>query len=177
MIFHRSKLAGAWLIEPERRHDERGHFVRTFCIEEFEAHGLESKFVQTSLSFNKVKGTLRGLHFQKAPHQETKVVGCVQGAIYDVLVDLRPDSPTFGQWEGYELSQENGRQLYIPEGFAHGFQTLSDASTVSYAISSFHTPDAASGVRFDDCQLAIKWPQPPRVISERDLSWPNLVAS
>jgi len=177
MIFHRSKLAGAWLIEPERRHDERGYFVRTFCIEEFAMHGLESKFVQTSLSFNKVKGTLRGLHFQKAPYQETKVVGCVQGAIYDVLVDLRPDSPTFGQWEGYELSQANGRQLYIPEGFAHGFQTLCDASTVSYAISSFYAPDAASGVRFDDCQLAVKWPQPPIVISERDLSWPVLAAS
>jgi dTDP-4-dehydrorhamnose 3,5-epimerase len=176
MIFHRSKLAGAWLIEPERRHDERGHFVRTFCVEEFEMQGLESKFVQTSLSFNKLKGTLRGLHFQRAPHQETKVVGCVQGAIYDVLVDLRAGSPTFGQWEGYELSQENGRQLYIPEGFAHGFQTLSDASTVSYAISRFHAPDAASGVRFDDRQLDVKWPQPPLVISERDLSWPYLAA-
>jgi dTDP-4-dehydrorhamnose 3,5-epimerase len=174
MIFNETGLSGSWFIEPERKCDERGFFVRTFCEREFSERSLESRFVQTSLSYNKLKGTLRGLHFQLVPHEEVKIVGCIKGAVYDVLVDLRRVSPTFGRWRAYELSEENGYQIYIPKGFGHGYQTLSDDAVVSYAISEFYVPDAASGIRFDDPALGVEWPLPPTVISDRDYSWSNL---
>ena len=174
MNFKATGLDGSWLIGPERKRDDRGFFVRTFCEREFAEKSLESRFVQTSLSYNKTKGTLRGLHFQLPPHEEVKIVGCIKGAICDVIVDLRAASPTFGKWRAYLLSEENGCQIYIPKGFGHGYQTLTDEAMVSYAISEFYAPDSASGIRFDDPQLGIDWPLQPSVISDRDCSWGNL---
>jgi dTDP-4-dehydrorhamnose 3,5-epimerase len=174
MIFVETGLTGAWLIEPEPAHDERGFFLRTFCEREFEARGLCTRFVQHSVSYSRAKGTLRGMHFQRAPHCEVKLVRCVKGAIFDVIIDLRPSSPTCGRWQGFELSAGNQRQLYIPEGFAHGFQTLCDGAEVAYAISAFYAPEAASGVRFDDPAFGIRWPLPVSVISDRDMGWPHL---
>lgn len=171
MRFTQTDLAGAWLIEPEPMRDARGYFMRTFCVEEFAAHGLETRFVQHSASFTAAKGALRGMHFQNAPHAEVKVVTCLSGAIYDVIVDLRPDSPTFKQWRGFELSAENQRRLYIPKGFAHGFQTLTGDAEVFYLISEFYAAGAASGVRWNDPVFAIKWPAPPSVMSEKDAAW------
>lgn len=177
MIFHETGLSGAWLIKPERKVDPRGYFVRTFCAREFMSRGLETSFVQNSSSRSIAKGTIRGVHFQRAPHQEVKVVGCTRGAIYDVLVDLRPSSPTLGSWRGFELSDRNGYQLYIPKGFAHGFQTLADDAEISYMISDYYVPEAARGVRFDDAALSIKWPARPSVVSAADQSWPDLELS
>jgi dTDP-4-dehydrorhamnose 3,5-epimerase len=173
MRFQPTRFADAWLIEIAPVKDERGAFARTFCEREFAAHGLEVRFVQHSLSSNTRKGTLRGMHFQRAPHEEVKLVRCVRGAIWDVILDLRPASPTYLQWQGFELNAANGLQLYIPNGFAHGFQTLEDDSEVFYLISQFYTPDAASGVRHDDPRFAIDWPLPVSVISERDRNWPD----
>jgi dTDP-4-dehydrorhamnose 3,5-epimerase len=172
MRFLETGLAGAWLIEPEPVADHRGHFVRTFCAREFADRGLVTAFPQHSLSFTKSKGSIRGMHFQRPPHDETKLVGCTRGAIWDVIVDLRPRSPTRGQWQGFELSAENGRQLYISPGLAHGFQTLTDDAEVRYLISQFYVPSASSGVRHDDPAFAISWPLPVTVISERDAAWP-----
>jgi dTDP-4-dehydrorhamnose 3,5-epimerase len=172
MRFLEAKLPGAWLIEPEPVADHRGHFMRTFCAREFADHGLEVSFPQHSLSFSKTKGSLRGMHFQRPPHAEVKVVSCSKGALWDVIVDLRPGSPTRGQWQGFELSAENGRQLYIPAGFAHGFQTLSDNVEARYLISQFYVPSASSGVRYDDPAFRIPWPLPVTSISEKDSSWP-----
>jgi dTDP-4-dehydrorhamnose 3,5-epimerase len=172
MRFLETGLAGAWLIEPEPVADHRGHFVRTFCAREFADRGLVTAFPQHSLSFTKSKGSIRGMHFQRPPHDETKLVGCTRGAIWDVIVDLRSSSPTCGQWQGFELSAENGRQLYISPGLAHGFQTLTDDAEVRYLISQFYVPSASSGVRHDDPAFAISWPLPVTVISERDAAWP-----
>ena len=141
MIFEETKLRGAFVIVPERIEDERGFFARTFCRREFEAHGLNPDLVQCNISFNKAKGTLRGMHYQIAPHAEAKLVRCTAGAIYDVVIDLRPESKTFRQWFGAELTAENRNMLYVPEGFAHGFQTLADESEVSYHHSAFFSPD------------------------------------
>lgn len=173
MQFHPTRLDGAWLIELTPAKDERGAFVRTFCEREFGDRGLETRFVQHSLSINTHKGTLRGMHFQRAPHEEVKLVRCPRGAIWDVIIDLRPGSPSYLQWQGFELSAENGMQLYVPEGFAHGFQTLSDNCEVFYLISEFYTPDAASGLRHDDPRVAIDWPAPVIVMSEKDRAWPD----
>jgi dTDP-4-dehydrorhamnose 3,5-epimerase len=173
--FEETALPGAWLVDLERHEDERGFFARTWCADELAAHGLEAKVAQWSISFNEARGTLRGMHWQEPPHAEVKVVRCVRGAVYDVIVDLRPESPTFRRWLAVELDEANRRSLYIPEGFAHGFQTLSDGAEVLYGISEPHAPGFARGFRWDDPAVGIEWPQAEeRVISERDLSWPDL---
>ena len=158
MIFSPTPLAGAVLIEPERREDSRGFFARTWCNREFEAHGLAPLIVQCSISFNKKRGTLRGLHYQAPPHAETKLVRCTSGAIYDVIVDLRPESPSCRRHFATVLSAENRAMLYVPEGFAHGFQTLEDGTEVFYQMSKFHAPECARGVRWNDPAFAIEWP-------------------
>lgn len=177
MKFSKTHLAGVWLIESEPFTDERGSFARIFCGREFGARGLETRFVQHNVSRTVRAGTLRGLHFQKAPHGETKLVSCLAGAIWDVVIDLRRDSPTFLQSLGVELTSSNNRLLYVPEGFAHGFQTLADNVTVSYLMSQFYVPEASAGLRFDDPALAIAWPRVPTVLSHQDRNWPLLEQS
>jgi dTDP-4-dehydrorhamnose 3,5-epimerase len=172
MRFEQTALKDALVIVPEPIRDDRGFFARSFCVEEFAAHGLETKFVQHSLSFSRRRHTLRGVHFQRAPHAEAKVVSCIQGAIFDVIVDLRPASPTYRRWAGFELTAQNRLQLYVPKGFAHGHQTLVDDTTVAYLISEFHVPAAAGGIRYDDPALAIGWPAAPSILSDRDRQWP-----
>ena len=175
MRFEETNLCGAWLIEPEPAHDERGFFARTFCVREYGERGLTTQFVQNSTSHSNARGTLRGMHFQRAPHAEVKVVSCLQGALWDVIIDLRPESPTYRRWQGFELSAANQRQLYIPAGFAHGFQTLCDDTRAGYLISAFYVPQAAAGVRYDDPAFGIDWPLPASVISEKDRSWPDFL--
>lgn len=177
MRFVETELSGAWLVEPEPVADARGSFMRTFCENEFADRGLETRFVQHSQSHSILRGTLRGMHFQLPPHGEVKLVSCISGAIYDVVVDLRPASPTLYQWVGVELTPENRRQIYVPEGFAHGFQTLTDDAVVSYMISRFYAPMASVGVRHDDPVLAIYWPLRPTAMSDRDRAWPLLDGS
>jgi dTDP-4-dehydrorhamnose 3,5-epimerase len=172
MIFTETVLKGAFLIELELQQDSRGFFARTFCTKEFKAHGLRPIVAQCNLSFNFKKGTLRGMHYQKAPSIETKLVRCVQGGIYDVIIDLRPNSPTYLSHLGIELTAENRRALYIPEGFAHGFQTLADDTEIFYQTGDFYAPECASGLRYDDPVLEIRWPLPVTDISEKDRSWP-----
>jgi dTDP-4-dehydrorhamnose 3,5-epimerase len=173
MRFLETKVNGAFLIEPDPVGDARGKFMRTFCAEEFSRHGLETNFIQHSLSCSAAAGTLRGMHFQRPPHEEVKVVRCSAGVIFDVVLDLRPASPTFGRWQGFELSAENKNQLYIPKGCAHGFQSLCDDVEVNYLISDLYTPAAASGVRYDDPRFGLEWPLPLVVISDRDRAWPH----
>ncbi len=175
MIFTPTKLDGAWQIDLELHRDERGFFARAWCGRELAAQSLDADIAQESLSYNTRRGTLRGLHLQKAPHEETKIVRCVHGAIFDVIVDLRPHSPSYGRWQGFELSAGNRRAVYIPKGFLHGFQSLTDEAEILYQISAFYAPDAAAGHRYDDPAFAIAWPLPVTVISERDLSWPAFV--
>jgi dTDP-4-dehydrorhamnose 3,5-epimerase len=172
--FSEAGLPGAWLIEPEPARDDRGEFARTFCARAFADHGLETRFVQHSLSRSRLRGTVRGLHFQREPHAEVKLVSCPRGAIWDVIVDLRPDSPSRGRWAAFELTARNRRQLYIPKGFAHGFQSLCDDVEVGYLISAFYEPEAASGVRWDDPAFGIRWPLPPAAMSDRDRAWPDV---
>jgi dTDP-4-dehydrorhamnose 3,5-epimerase len=174
MKFSETTLKDAVLIAIEKRGDERGHFARTFCAEEFAAHGLATGFVQANASHNVRRGTLRGMHFQRAPHGEVKVVRCTRGAIHDVIIDLRRESPTYGRWEGFDLTEANGRMLYVPAGFAHGFQTLEDDSAVAYQVSHPYTPGAEGGVRWDDPAFGIAWPLPVAVISEKDAAWPHV---
>ena len=174
MIFTAARIPGVYVAEPEKLEDERGFFARTFCQHEFEAHGLTTRVAQCSISFNPKKATLRGMHYQVAPHAETKLVRCTQGAVYDVLVDLRQESPTFLQWLAVELTAKNRKLLCIPEGVAHGFQTLVDESELFYQISEFHHPECARGVRWNDPVLNIHWPLPPSIVSERDASFPLL---
>jgi dTDP-4-dehydrorhamnose 3,5-epimerase len=174
MIFQELKLKGAFLIKFEKIEDERGFFARSWCVREAEKHGLKRNMVQANVSFNKKKGTLRGMHYQKEPFQEVKLVRCVRGKIYDVIIDLRPESPTFRQWIGVELSQDNDCMLYVPENFAHGFQTLTDNSEVNYLVSEFYTPEAEKGIRFNDPFFDIKWPEvQTRTISIKDNTWPD----
>lgn len=177
MRFVETRLRGACLVEPEPIVDERGAFARTFCVREFGEQGLETSFPQHSISISHRAGTLRGMHFQNPPHAEAKLVSCIQGAIFDVIVDMRAGSPTYLQWESFELTPENRRQLYIPKGFAHGFITLADETVVQYLISELHVPDAARGFRHDDPAVGIKWPTTPSVISDRDRNWPLLEAA
>jgi dTDP-4-dehydrorhamnose 3,5-epimerase len=172
MIFAATRLEGAWLIDIEPREDERGFFARTWCRQELAAKGLDPEVAQESVSYNRHRGTLRGLHFQRSPHEETKIVRCTRGAIFDVIVDLRPRSPTFLRWQGFELTAENRRAIYIPKGFAHGFQTLADDVEIAYRISAFYAPEAAGGYRYDDAAFGVSWPVPVTVIGERDLGWP-----
>ncbi len=173
MRFLPTPLPGVWVIEPEQLGDERGWFARTFDSEEFEARGLNPMIVQCNASFNAQRGTLRGMHYQAAPHGESKLVRCARGAIFDVAVDLRADSPTRGRWHGVELSDENHHAYYIPAGLAHGFQTLTDGCEVLYQMGHRYVPQAARGVRFDDPAFAIEWPDPhrERIVSERDLGY------
>ena len=173
MFFTETELAGAYIIDLDRREDNRGFFARTWAQEEFEAHGLNSRVVQANLSYNHTRGTIRGMHYQRAPYAETKLVRCVQGAIYDVIIDLRPESATYKRWIGVELTAENRRALFIPEGFAHGFQTLADNSDVTYQVSEFYTPGAEGGIRYNDPAFEIQWPLDVTVISEKDKQWPD----
>jgi dTDP-4-dehydrorhamnose 3,5-epimerase len=166
-------LAGVKLIDLEPVADERGFIARTFCVEEFEAQGLETRFVQHSTSHTVRRGSVRGMHFQRAPHEEIKLVRCIKGGVHDVLVDLRPNSPTYRRWESYELTAENRRQLYVPAGLAHGFQTLMPDTEVAYLISAAYAPAAAAGVRYDDPAFSIDWPLPVADISARDRAWPD----
>jgi dTDP-4-dehydrorhamnose 3,5-epimerase len=175
MIFTETRLQGAYLIEPELRQDERGFFARTWCQNEFAIKSLPTQWVQCNISFNRQRGTLRGLHFQTAPYEEAKLVRCTMGGIYDVIVDLRVDSPTFGQWLAVELTAQNRLMLFIPTGFAHGFQTLADEVEVFYQMSAFYAPECARGVRWDDPAFQIAWPVERRIISERDRSFPDFL--
>jgi dTDP-4-dehydrorhamnose 3,5-epimerase len=175
MIFHETSVADVWVVEPERHSDERGFFARTWEGEELVAHGLNGNIAHCSISYNGRRGTLRGMHYQAAPHAEVKLVRCTSGAIFDVAVDLRPESPTFTRWVGRELSAENRLALYVPEGCAHGFVTLADATEVVYAISARHVPESGRGVRWDDPAFAIDWPVAVEVINERDASYPDFV--
>jgi len=173
--FISTEIAGVWLIVPEPIEDERGSFARLFCRREFETRGLNSELVQCSTSFSRLKGTLRGMHFQAEPHGEEKIVRCTRGAMYDVIADLRRDSPSFRRWSGFELTADNRLMVYVPRGVAHGFLTTSDDTEVFYQMSEFHHPESARGVRWDDPSLAIRWPQvPPALISDSDRSLPYL---
>ena len=175
MIFRDTGLNGAYLIEPERIVDQRGFFARTWCIDAFDAQGITADFVQTSASFNESRSTLRGIHFQAEPASEAKLIRCTRGRAYDVMVDLRPDSRTFGEWKAFELSADNGRLVYVPEGFGHGFQTLEDRTEVTYQISEFYRPDLAGGIRWNDPDLGITWPDPENpILSGRDQTLPSL---
>ena len=173
MIFHEAPLAGVFVLEPERREDPRGFFQRTFDREAFAAHGLDPAVEQGSVSFNRLRGTVRGLHFQAAPFEETKLVRASRGSIFDVVVDVREGSPTRGQHFSLTLAADSGLQVYVPPGFAHGFQTLEDNTEVSYLISAPYSADHARGYRFDDPSLAIPWPEPVTMISDRDLTLPR----
>ena len=173
MIFTVTHLADATLIDPERRADARGYFARTYCEREFAAHGLPTRMVQSNVSVTRRAGTLRGMHYQAAPHQEDKLVRCVRGAIWDAIVDIRPGSATWCQWLGVELSEANGRMLLVPKGFAHGFITLSDDAVVCYQVSAFHAPQAERGARHDDPAFGIAWPMPVAVIADKDRAWPD----
>jgi dTDP-4-dehydrorhamnose 3,5-epimerase len=174
MKFSETGLHGALIVEPERHEDERGFFSRTWSQGEFEARKLNSKIVECNLSFNQKKGTLRGMHFQNPPHEQAKLVRCTMGAIYDVIIDLRPTSATFKQWIGVELSNENRLMLYVPEGFAHGYQTLSDRSEVFYQMFSSYVPESSSGVRWNDPAFGITWPfEVARIINRRDQHYPD----
>lgn len=174
MIFAETRLSGAYVITPEQHVDERGFFARTWDWQEFAAQGLNAHLAQCSLSFNRLAGTLRGMHYQTAPYEEAKVVRCTMGAIYDVIIDLRPASPTFKHWLSVELTAANRLMLYIPPGFAHGFQTLCDNVEVFYQISEFYHPEAAAGVRWDDPAFGIVWPEAPqRTISAKDRAYPD----
>lgn len=176
MIFTETSLPGAYVIEPELQQDERGVFARTFCSREFAEYGLNPNLVQCNISFNRNRGTLRGMHFQAPPHEEAKLVRCTLGAIYDVIVDIRPQSPTFRQWLGVELSAANRKMLYIPEGLAHGFLTLEDDTEVFYQMSEFYHPECARGIRWDDPVFGIRWPDAPRVISAKDQQYPGYLS-
>ncbi|MBF0124995.1 MAG: dTDP-4-dehydrorhamnose 3,5-epimerase [Magnetococcales bacterium] len=173
MKFSPLPLVGAWLIEPTPFHDARGFFSRTFCQTELASQNLVTTVNQCSVSFNHQRGTLRGMHYQVDPYPEVKIVRCSRGAVYDVIIDLRPDSPTFRQWTGVALTADNGLQIYVPAGMAHGFLTLADGSELYYQISEAYHPECARGVRWNDPTFAITWPDEVRVIADRDQQWPN----
>jgi dTDP-4-dehydrorhamnose 3,5-epimerase len=173
MTFTQTRLSGAFIVDPEAIEDHRGFFARTWCQREYEAHQLNPRLAQCSVSFNKKKGTLRGMHYQIPPHAEAKLVRCTRGAVYDVIIDLRPDSSTFKQHVAVVLTADNRRMLYVPEGLAHGFQTLEDATEVFYQISDFYAPDHARGVRWNDPAFGIVWPDDDRIIAERDRNYPD----
>jgi dTDP-4-dehydrorhamnose 3,5-epimerase len=173
MIFTETKLKGAFIIEPERLEDERGFFARTWCQQEFAARGLNPRLVQMSIVFSRKKGTLRGMHYQVAPREEVKIARCTHGAIYDVIIDLRPESPTFKEYVGVVLSAENRTMLYVPERCAQGYQTLEDNTEVVYQMSEFYAPEYARGVRWNDPAFGIVWPPAERIILERDQQYPD----
>jgi len=173
VTFRETVLKGAFTIDLDRVEDERGFFARSWCVKEFEANGLDTRLVQCNVSFNKVRGTLRGMHYQVAPAAEVKVVRCTRGAVHDVIADLRPDSPTYKQAFSVLLSAENRRMLYIPKGFAHGFLTLTDDAEVFYQMSEYYAPECARGFRWDDATFAISWPDLVRIISSKDRNYPD----
>jgi dTDP-4-dehydrorhamnose 3,5-epimerase len=174
MIFCETPLKGSFVLDLDKREDERGFFARAFCKGEFEQHSLESRIVQSNLSYSRSEGTLRGMHYQAAPHEETKLVRCIRGAIYDVIIDLRPDSATRLKWFGVELTAENHRMLFVPAGFAHGFQTLEKDCEVFYEVSEFYSSGAERGIRWNDPLFQIRWPIPETsVISAKDANWPD----
>ncbi len=174
MHFNATSLPGVWLIDLEPREDERGFFARTYCEDEFKKHGLHTHWPQSNLTLTRRRGMLRGLHYQAVPRPEIKLIRCVTGAIFDVLVDIRPESPTFGKWEAFELSHQNRRQLYVPSGFAHGFQCLTSDCEVFYQMSESYVPELARGIRWDDPRIGIAWPLPSPALSERDRQLPIL---
>ena len=171
MLFTETKLAGAYIIDLERREDDRGYFARAFCQHEFADHGLNTKIAQANVAFNRDRGTLRGMHFQFPPAAETKLVRCIRGAIVDMIVDLRPESPTYLEHVAVELTEENGRALYVPERFAHGYQVLADETETSYQVGEFYTPELEGGLRYDDPRLGLEWPLPVEEMSEKDRGW------
>jgi dTDP-4-dehydrorhamnose 3,5-epimerase len=173
VIFTETKLPGAFLIEPEKLEDDRGFFARSWCCREFETRGLNARLVQCDISFSQNKGTLRGMHYQVPPFSEVKLVRCTRGSIYDAIIDLRPDSPTFKDHIGEILSMENHKMLYVPQGLAHGFVTLEDSTEVFYQMSEFYAPEHGRGVRWNDPTFNISWPLIPRVMSERDRTYPD----
>jgi dTDP-4-dehydrorhamnose 3,5-epimerase len=173
MRFIETELKGAFIVEPELIRDERGFFARTWCKKEFEQQGLLVDLVQCNISFNRREGTLRGMHFQAAPFEEARLVRCTRGAIYDVIIDLRPDCPTYKRWVSVELTAENRKMLFIPEGFGHGFITLTDNSEVFYQMSAFYAPECARGIRWNDPAFDIDWPAEVKVISEKDMQYPD----
>lgn len=174
MKFVSTSLAGAFLVELQPIEDERGFFARSFCTDEFKQHGLDHRVAQCNVSFNREAGTLRGLHFQTAPHEEAKLVRCTAGVVFDVIVDLRQGSPTRYQWFGCELTARNRRAMFVPAGFAHGFQTLEDESEVFYLMSETYHPESARGLRWDDPRIGIAWPRSDPVLSDKDRSYPLL---
>ncbi len=173
MIFTETKLKGAFILDIEKRTDDRGFFGRSWCRKEFEAHGLNGTLAQTNMSLSLKAGTLRGMHYQLHPYEESKLVRCVRGALYDVIIDLRPESATFKQWIGVELTQDNYRMLFVPERFAHGFITLTDNVEVTYQVSQFYAPGSESGIRYNDPQFGIQWPRAVTMITEKDRTWPD----
>ena len=173
MKFTETAIPGAWIVEPERRTDARGFFARVFCVDEFAAHGLETGLVQANTGVSLRRGTLRGMHYQRGEAAEAKVVRCTQGRVFDVVLDLRPDSPAFRRWVGVELSAENEQMLYVPRGCAHGYQTLTDDAELWYGATARYTPSAATGVRHDDPAFGINWPLDVTVISDADAAWPD----
>jgi len=175
MIFKETKLKGSYIVEIEMIGDERGFFGRSWCEKEFSDHGLETNLKQLNVSYSAAKGTLRGLHYQKSPYQEAKLVRCVRGSIFDVIIDLRPDSETYKQWFGVELSEKNRKSIYVPNDFAHGFLTLEDNCEINYGVTEYYTPEYEEAVRWDDPSFDIKWPIKPTVITERDQNISNFV--
>lgn len=173
MIFTPTKLRDAYIVEIEKREDDRGFFARSWCRREFAERRMVSDLAQANVSFSLKRGTLRGMHYQMKPYEETKLIRCTRGAIYDVIIDLRPNSTTYGQWMGVELTADNYKMLYVPEGLAHGFQTLGDDAEVAYQMSQFFTPGAARGIRYNDPAFGIQWPMKVEVISSGDASWPD----
>ena len=171
MLFAETRLAGAFVIDLERREDDRGFFARTFCQHEFAEHGLKPVIAQANVAFNRYKGTLRGMHFQFPPAAETKLVRCTRGAILDIIVDLRPESPTYLEHVSVELTADTHRALYVPERVAHGYQVLEDGTETSYQVGEFYTPEAEGGLRFDDPRLGLEWPLPVSEMSEKDRAW------
>jgi dTDP-4-dehydrorhamnose 3,5-epimerase len=169
-----TNLIGAWVIDPNSHEDDRGRFMRAWCSREFAEHGLDFKPVQANMGFSIRRGTVRGMHFQESPALEAKLVRCTRGSIFDVMLDLRQESPSYGQWYGVELSAENGRMLYVPEHCAHGYQTIEENTEIYYMTSAFYTPSSVRGVRFDDPEFGIQWPLVVTAVSEQDLKWPLL---
>jgi len=175
MLFKETKLKGAYVIEIEQKKDERGFFARSFCKQEFQQQGIDFDMVQCSISFNKNKSTLRGMHYQSAPHEEAKLISCIRGKIYDVIIDLRKDSATYCQWYALDLRGEDYKMLYVPKGFAHGFQTLENNSAVFYQMSEFYHPECARGIRWNDPLFFIEWPFGEQIISVKDKTYPLFI--
>ena len=173
MIFRETRLKGAFIIELKSHHDSRGFFARTYCRREFEEHGISGDMVQANMATNSKKGTLRGLHYQLKPHQESKLVRCIKGALYDVIVDLRPNSSTYKEWIGVELTEHNQRSLLVPKDFAHGYITLTEDTTAFYMVSQYYSPRSEAGIRWNDPTFGIDWTMDPQCISEKDSSWPD----